>query len=443
MVTLIREGYFTKHIQPLLKKSSSKMAEAHSLFWLSAANNEIMPVSKYFEADISILGFRIPWVGFLVVKDPNVLLEPQHNTQLPGVIGCNLIWLGCEEFERSFGCEAFEEFRCPESVHPVVFSQLCSHYHQSKLLDGPSTPTSNSNINVSTSAISAADDKVPCSDSDNILGQVWVGVENKPICIPTNSAKIVQGKINKITRRLTCMVEGRDICNLPMGVIVNRAMVTPKRSKKVQVILANTNSYNVWIRQPLLAADVVEVESCPWDYQTILSHKDKNIKASFCHVPPPEVQEEVFSSAVMSKDSDTVDEKGTSGEKLKKFGPHPDFNSLNYDFDKELVRLPFPLNLGKVDLSKDQQVRFFELIYNNQSVFSLGDEDLGLCDRLKHTIPTTTDKPVYLPHRTIPVQLQAEVRKCLDTWLKQGIIRPSRSPYASQVVIVCKKSGEI
>ena len=59
------------------------------------------------------------------------------------------------------------------------------------------------------------------------------------------------------------MVEGRDIHNLPMGVVVNRAMVTPKRSKKVPVVLANTNSYNIWIRQPLLAADVVEVESCP------------------------------------------------------------------------------------------------------------------------------------------------------------------------------------
>ena len=90
-----------------------------------------------------------------------------------------------------------------------------------------------------------------------------------------------------------------------------------------------------------------------------------------------------------------------------------------------------------------QQKQFLELIYDNQSVFSLCDEDLGLCDHLKHTIPTTTDKPIYLPHRTIPVQLQAEVRKCLDTWLKQGIIRPSRSPYASQVVIVHKKTGEI
>ena len=39
--------------------------------------------------------------------------------------------------------------------------------------------------------------------------------------------------------------------------------------------------------------------------------------------------------------------------------------------------------------------------------------------------------------------MQTEVRKCLDMWLKQGIICPSHSPYTSQVVIVRKKSGEI
>ena len=35
------------------------------------------------------------------------------------------------------------------------------------------------------------------------------------------------------------------------------------------------------------------------------------------------------------------------------------------------------------------------------------------------------------------------MRKCLESWLKQGIIRPSKSPYASQVVIVRKKTGKI
>ena len=53
------------------------------------------------------------------------------------------------------------------------------------------------------------------------------------------------------------------------------------------------------------------------------------------------------------------------------------------------------------------------------------------------------DRPIYLPHCMIPVQLQAEVCKCLDTWLRQGIIWPSRSLYALRVVIVHKKTGEI
>ena len=50
---------------------------------------------------------------------------------------------------------------------------------------------------------------------------------------------------------------------------------------------------------------------------------------------------------------------------------------------------------------------------------------------------------MYLAHHTIPPQLQGEVHKCLDTWLQQKIIRPLQSPYASQVVIVWKKTGEI
>ena len=70
---------------------------------------------------------------------------------------------------------------------------------------------------------------------------------------------------------------------------------------------------------------------------------------------------------------------------------------------------PFKINLGDVPLDKEHQARFINLIYSNQEVFSLHDEDLGYYDKLTHTIPTSTDKPVYLSHRTIPRQLQEEV----------------------------------
>ena len=116
---------------------------------------------------------------------------------------------------------------------------------------------------------------------------------------------------------------------------------------------------------------------------------------------------------------------------------------MDFDFQEEVECLPFKLNLGDVPLEKEHQARFINLIYSNQEVFSLHDEDLGYCDKLTHTTPTSTNKPVYIPHRTIPRQLQGEVHKCLNTWLCQGIIQPSNSPFTSQVVLVWKKTGEI
>ena len=144
----------------------------------------------------------------------------------------------------------------------------------------------------------------------------------------------------------------------------------------------------------------------------------------FQPVPTPDVQANISSVNVIQTEKKAGDKEMTNGveqEERPKFGPRPKFNSKNFDFKKELEQLPFPLNIGEVEFSQSQQRRFLELIYDHQNVFSLCDEDLGLCDRLKHTIPTMTTKPVYLPHHTIPVQLQTEVRKCLDTWLKQGI----------------------
>ena len=211
MVTLIHETYFNKHILPLLHGTVEELAEAHSLFQLSAANNQDMPVSKYFEADVTILGFRVPSVGFLVVKDPKTVLEPQHSTQSPGVIGCNLIWLGCEEFGKAFGFEAFKTFMCPKKVHPLIFAQTCTLYHQGKVQtqsvshtssnSSQSNSVSGSSVHVSTSQINF---EIPKEDFslglEAVLGQVWVGSPYKAICIPANSVKVVQGKTSKIAR---------------------------------------------------------------------------------------------------------------------------------------------------------------------------------------------------------------------------------------------------
>ena len=117
---------------------------------------------------------------------------------------------------------------------------------------------------------------------------------------------------------------------------------------------------------------------------------------------------------------------------------------MDFDFQAESNHLPFKLNMGtEANMTSDQQSQFINLIYSHPEVFSLHDEDLGFCDKIKHMIPMTSDRPVYLPHHTIPPQLQGEVCKCLDTWLRQGIIRPSQTFYASRVVIVQKRQGKL
>ena len=368
-----------------MKKSAGDLTEAHSLFQLSAANNEVMPVLRYFEAHITLLGFTIPHVGFLVVKDPNTLLKPQHNAQLPGVIGCNLICLGCEEFGGVYGLKAFEEFHCPSNIHLVVFAQMCSFYHQGKLLESPQTQAASQitcgSININTSRINA-EVKETNPGQESILGQVWVGKTCQAICIPANSVKLMQGRANKITRHLSCMVEARVCYNLPRWIVVNRTMITPCKIKQVPFALMNTNTYNVWICQPLLMADIVEAEDCPWDYQSRMSRDGDKINISFSPVPSTEVQTEIVVVSVTKAEPGKKPEMTNEGGERLKFGSRPLW--------KGIESAPFPCQYRGMEMTELQQKRFIKLIYDNQSIFSLCDEDLGLCDSLKYTIPTTT-----------------------------------------------------
>ena len=143
------------------------------------------------------------------------------------------------------------------------------------------------------------------------------------------------------------MIEARSQNNLPMGVVVNQTAVTPTKSKRVPVTLLNTNSYNVYIRQQLLAADIVEVDHCPWDYHSTMSHDGNEVQVSFCPVPTPDVQADVLSVSVTEtelqpKAGKTVTTKGGEQGERPKFGPRPKFDSKAFDFQTGTGMTSFP-----------------------------------------------------------------------------------------------------
>ena len=67
--------------------------------------------------------------GFLIIDEPNKVLEKKHHTKLPGIIGWNLIQLTFEVFKNKYGEGSFNSFQCPEGVNPLLFSQLCLYYY--------------------------------------------------------------------------------------------------------------------------------------------------------------------------------------------------------------------------------------------------------------------------------------------------------------------------
>ena len=180
------------------------------------------------------------------------------------------------------------------------------------------------------------------------------------------------------------------------------------------VILMNQNNYNIWIQQSLLAAEIYWVEHLPWDCWVEFHQQGKIIEVAFQPLPLADIMATVN---VVHDEPDTKPSNEANKEPCSTFGLCPNTDVADFDFQKEVEHLPFKLKLGDVQLDKEHQAIFINLVYSNQEVFSLHDEDLGYCNKLTYTIPTSTEMPVYLPHRTIPRQLQGEVCKCLNTWL--------------------------
>ena len=177
-----------------------------------------------------------------------------------------------------------------------------------------------------------------------------------------------------------------------------------------QAILINTTDQNIWVRQPLLTEELFEEEVEPQPYCTEFNHEGDEITVSFLLAPPHQEQDQEKNNAVEGEENlDPPKEKDNSVE-YPKFGERP-YTGKVYDFAKEVEQLPFKCNLVDASFTKEQQDQLLNIIYDNQKVFSLHNEDLGFCSKLIHTIPTTTDRPVYLPHRTIPWQLQGEVHQ--------------------------------
>ena len=99
------------------------------------------------------------------------------------------------------------------------------------------------------------------------------------------------------------------------------------------------------------------------------------------------------------------------------------------------------LNLSH--LSKEEKTNVMNCVKKYPNAFSTGSYDVGKCSLIPHSISLTSEKVIRQPFRRIHPHRVPEVKTMIQEMVDQQIIRPSKSAYASPVVIVTKKDGSL
>ncbi|XP_041926157.1 uncharacterized protein LOC121689966 [Alosa sapidissima] len=106
------------------------------------------------------------------------------------------------------------------------------------------------------------------------------------------------------------------------------------------------------------------------------------------------------------------------------------------------------LGLGAIPIdgcqvSSQWKDKLVELITEFESIFSRHHLDCGEASEFCHRIRLTDDRPFRLPYRRLSPAHYQKLKETLDEMEEKEIIRKSNSEYASPLVLVWKKNGDL
>ena len=331
-----------KPTKSLLDSRSQCRINLHNLFNLKGMGEGHIPLKRHFKCDIEVGGQLVHRVGILVKKDKILLLDSKgRKAKTPALLHSNLIHITLNEFCETFGEECLHLFKCPVCISPLWFSTLCLYYYahvtkkaevgassvktydlsndkdkgnnpnalkakDSKLQDkgnNQAKPGESSQENKSKQKDQSKSHQKKINTLGRYASRVMVGDKRKPICIPVGMSKVVVGRALDKLPKGSYMVKATDNNNLPCGVSVNHSYINPTKSRQVSVILLNTNTYKVWICQPLYAANIFDVKLKDWEYEPIMtkSEDSNTVEVKLQQVPPEDLREEILSYAAKAE----------------------------------------------------------------------------------------------------------------------------------------------
>jgi len=110
---------------------------------------------------------------------------------------------------------------------------------------------------------------------------------------------------------------------------------------------------------------------------------------------------------------------------------------------KEVDVIQQMMNSLPSELTEKQRTQAQELLHENAAIFSDREYDIGRTPFVEYRIDTGEHRPFRQPLRRHPFKHLETIDKQVAEMKEHGIIEPTASPWASNVVLVRKKDGSL
>ncbi|CDS42017.1 RNA directed DNA polymerase reverse transcriptase [Echinococcus multilocularis] len=94
-------------------------------------------------------------------------------------------------------------------------------------------------------------------------------------------------------------------------------------------------------------------------------------------------------------------------------------------------------------ISNYERKELRQLLLKYAKIFSWQGVRLGRTNIVKHKVDTGEARPIWQPPRRIPPPLLEEVNRLVEEMLRDEVIKPSKSPWASPIALVKKNDGSL
>ena len=220
----------------------------------------------------------------------------------------------------------------------------------------------------------------------------------------------------------TVVVEPSESRTVPRSVIVGRVVTPLWGDGWVPVRIINPSTRPVILRRNCKIADVSPCVALE-DFDTDYLYQDDQPNDVTCAVTRTADRADSGSEKSLTVDSDCYTHR-PNGTVLCDLGLQD-------------------IDVGSSTLSTFWRSKLVDLLAKYESIFSRHSLDCGLAKDFVHRIRLSDSKPFRLPYRRLSPSHYDKLRVALNDMEERDIIRKSNSEYASPLVLVWKKNGDL